>query len=109
VWICTSTPPICLHGMVISLKRKTQGQFYLYQIFTDKNIANSSCWIIILSCARFCIIVVVWEELAPVEKLLFQVMKVVTTDFRQKGASKRFINQHTSVRSPLTSDPGSEF
>jgi len=29
-WIYTSTPPIYLHGMVLSYKKRAQGQLYLY-------------------------------------------------------------------------------
>jgi hypothetical protein len=31
-WSCTSTPPICLHGMVLS---KAQGQLYLFTFLTS--------------------------------------------------------------------------
>jgi len=30
MWSYTSTPPILLHGMVLSQKNKAQGQLYLY-------------------------------------------------------------------------------
>jgi hypothetical protein len=32
VWNYTSTPPICLLGVVLNLKKKAQGQFYLLRL-----------------------------------------------------------------------------